>query len=1144
MTSFTFDSAVIFMKVPGHDASEMSIAVDHKMMALDAIRWEETWGERKIEQAAQAQHLGNRLLSIEGRKIAPNEILHEVLSQSASGCVTLSDYSQLGPSAMQICSIGATEFRGITVVQLEALLDFVKDMAPYWYETFGPAAGQALAFETFNLYHANNWIILPSTQGRGGRDAWVSPWMMEIHKGCSYVELVSREAEAQRPQWFVSHAWKEPIVNFVACLRKHLTVRDLGRESPYWVCAYANNQHRVDEEIPEDPRESAFFRAMKVSDGVLLILDTHATPFTRIWCCFEESVAVEERDSSGALLLDLATASADAKDASLVTDGLAGVETQMMPLLGMLAKSQREASFPAEIMQRGLEVDIKQAQAAVAEDKNRILNSIISRHPDAVSRVTGKDLALQPPPSHESYDLVNRALASHFSLSSWFSFMMKGHNCQNLMEAISADQGRQMVQLSMTGCFSFKDSDLQSLVQCLPEKLRVLRLDLAFTGLDSPFDGSLEFPSSLEQLVLRFAGSLQSVEGLPAMLFPLKLSRLELWLCNLPALSTIGPLGDAIKRSRPGELVLQLNGCPQLSLAIKEDLHRSLQVLLLWARVKRHVHIEDVSSAWSCLRRRADAVPERTLTVEDPSQSFCSDAEIEMMLPYPCSQAGCKEFHPNEHGFCSRHRHSRFFWKVRPTLRLAWQAGELALLFSIQALFEARSRFVLVFFGLSLYPVLCMMIADSMGLSFGLTFSTTLLVVLASMAYTSGRFDSMRGAMQKLCLAMEASYFQVLHTTGLSQLFEEVGVLETLRQDVQDLKSNFMEARRCRGLFQKVICDPLSVEGVVKAKLKLPTEIGTFPGAECSVDLLYCEVICQNMSSLRRSWCILKDLVASNNLGQVDRNGDEVDVDLDVDLDDLGVSTTATCPLKIMAVRDDFVAFRGRPCGRVVVSIDGYLATVMFLEAKLSRLDAELGDVCHLAEKVGLLDDVKPQNWGAVKVRVAETSRFRRSMLLCVRWLAGTFAGFFCQGHFRLAMNAQQSSELSLPKEILAVLFSLPFLVLLLAFIRDIFFPQQEHDLCSTMVVYEKYLGAQGRYYISKVAIVQIGSVCLQALGRLRVFGAMVNLRRTSDYGGYLAIHEVDGPEVVYYWDYWAFIGLLLVNLTYPNVLFFFPHKQ
>lgn len=32
------------------------------------------------------------------------------------------------------------------------------------------------------------------------------------------------------------------------------------------------------------------------------------------------------------------------------------------------------------------------------------------------------------------------------------------------------------------------------------------------------------------------------------------------------------------------------------------------------------------------------------------------------------------------------------------------------------------------------------------------------------------------------------NHLQVLHTTGLSQLFEEVGVLETLRQDVQDLK--------------------------------------------------------------------------------------------------------------------------------------------------------------------------------------------------------------------------------------------------------------------------------------------------------------------------------------------------------------------
>ena len=32
--------------------------------------------------------------------------------------------------------------------------------------------------------------------------------------------------------------------------------------------------------------------------------------------------------------------------------------------------------------------------------------------------------------------------------------------------------------------------------------------------------------------------------------------------------------------------------------------------------------LQDVSSAWSCLRRRADAVPERTLTVEAGARSM------------------------------------------------------------------------------------------------------------------------------------------------------------------------------------------------------------------------------------------------------------------------------------------------------------------------------------------------------------------------------------------------------------------------------------------------------------------------------------------------------------------------------------------
>eukprot|EP00913_Durusdinium_trenchii_P018684 g17558.t1 len=627
---------------------------------------------------------------------------------------------------------------------------------------------------------------------------------------------------------------------------------------------------------------------MKASEGVLLILDKDATPFSRIWCCFEESVAVEERNSATPLLLDLAAVASF--EAHVVTDGLAGVERQMMPLLGMLSKSQRESYFPAEVLEKGLQVDIRTAEAAVAEDKNRILMSIVKRRQSknaigmfSSSKSSRNSEVQLPPKEHESYDMVNRALAAQFSLASWFEFVMKGRNCQKLADALAADVSRTIVQLSMTGCFGFKDADLQALLRCLPEGLCVLRMDLAFTDLKAPFDDEhLKFPD-LKQLMLRFSGSsLESIEGLPAMLSHLKLSSLELWLCNLPALKSIGSLGHIIKRSHLKELVLQLVGCPQLSLAAKEELNRCLRNVLLW-----------------------------------------------------------------------RHRRQGFLWKMRSSLQTVRQGGELALLLSTQAFLESNSRITLALLGLSLYPVTYTMVADSTGIFAGVVVSIALMLVFASLAYTSARFDWMRSSMLKLSLATEASYFQVLQdasgpVAALSTVFEELGELDKLQQDpdlVSDLMLRFVEAGRRRGVFQKWICDYFSdIEGSVKAKLKLPTEVfGVVQaqGAPSLVDLLYCEVHCRGMRSVQRAWHCLKEIVAT-----CDADGAE-----------------EPRKLRLAAVRDDFVVFRGRRCGRAVLSIDGYLATVIFLEMNLARLDEELGDTCHMAESIGLLEDVKPQNW-------------------------------------------------------------------------------------------------------------------------------------------------------------------------------------
>ena len=84
---------------------------------------------------------------------------------------------------------------------------------------------------------------------------------------------------------------EEPVCKFLACLEQHALVRELLSSTSYWVCAYANNQHCIEEDIKSNPRSTSFYRAMQMSQGVLLVLDSAGTPFERIWCCFEESIA-------------------------------------------------------------------------------------------------------------------------------------------------------------------------------------------------------------------------------------------------------------------------------------------------------------------------------------------------------------------------------------------------------------------------------------------------------------------------------------------------------------------------------------------------------------------------------------------------------------------------------------------------------------------------------------------------------------------------------------------------------------------------------------------------------------------------------------------------------------------------------------
>ncbi|CAE8631828.1 unnamed protein product [Polarella glacialis] len=143
---------------------------------------------------------------------------------------------------------------------------------------------------TLNLYQLSPWCIKPATNWRN----------------CAMVELFS--GSPRPPNWFCTHWWGEPLQDCVACIRRHCDVRQLCNQSTYyWICAYANRQHALSQELSDDPKETSFYRAMCQAEGLLLILDNvgPAMPFTRVWCAYELSMAlIDTTREKPPLLLD------------------------------------------------------------------------------------------------------------------------------------------------------------------------------------------------------------------------------------------------------------------------------------------------------------------------------------------------------------------------------------------------------------------------------------------------------------------------------------------------------------------------------------------------------------------------------------------------------------------------------------------------------------------------------------------------------------------------------------------------------------------------------------------------------------------------------------------------------------------------
>ena len=274
---------------------------------------------------------------------------------------------------------------------------------------------------------------------------------------------------------------------------------------------------------------------------------------------------VEERDSKN-FLLDVAATDA-VHEAHVITDGLAGAESRILPLLGLLCKSKREQSFPMAVLEKGLAVDIATAQASMEQDRTKILNSI------AFPRAGTIALNSNIPTGHRNYDIVNKALASHFALAIIHNSYRQGDDPSRLLQALQSDEERTKVQLSLTGCQFFDERHLYNLLDHLPGRLQSLRLDLGYTGLECLDNLGDRTSLSLKTLVLRLTGKLRSVSGLFALTGP-SLRHLELWFSNLPELEDIkfDCGGKELSELHLQQLVLYVHGCPLVPQASKKAL--------------------------------------------------------------------------------------------------------------------------------------------------------------------------------------------------------------------------------------------------------------------------------------------------------------------------------------------------------------------------------------------------------------------------------------------------------------------------------------------------------------------------------------------------------------------------------------------
>jgi len=114
-------------------------------------------------------------------------------------------------------NIPDVKLRGISIQQLKVV--YTEIVKRCKQEGWTNKDRKLLIPETVCLYDIRDRIIMEHTRSMQ----------------CSYVELVA--TGPQKPTWFVSHWWGEPVMAMIRCLEQHCSNHELSEENTYyWIC--------------------------------------------------------------------------------------------------------------------------------------------------------------------------------------------------------------------------------------------------------------------------------------------------------------------------------------------------------------------------------------------------------------------------------------------------------------------------------------------------------------------------------------------------------------------------------------------------------------------------------------------------------------------------------------------------------------------------------------------------------------------------------------------------------------------------------------------------------------------------------------------------------------------------------------------